>query len=52
LAIETAAGFRPNRFQLIKAGYEFRHYSSPASPSDNIFALQLVTTIHASAGRE
>jgi hypothetical protein len=52
LAVETAIGFRPNRFQLIKAGYEFRHYSSPASPSDHIFALQLVTTIHASAGRE
>ncbi len=52
LDLETAAGFRANRFQLIKAGYEFRHYSNPASPSDKIFALQLVTTIHASAGRE
>ena len=52
LAVETAIGFRPNRFQLIKADYEFRHYSNPASPNDNIFALQLVTTIHASAGRE
>lgn len=52
LALETVAGFRPNRFQLIKVGYELRHYSNAASPNDNILALQLVTTIHASAGRE
>lgn len=52
LALETAVGYRPNRFQLIKVGYELRHYGSGASPNDNILALQLVTTIHASAGRE
>jgi hypothetical protein len=52
LAIETAAGYRPNRFQLIKVDYELRRYSSGVSPNDNILALQLVTTIHASAGRE
>ena len=52
LDVETAAGFRPNRFQLIKVGYEFRHYNSYDSPSDNIVALQLVTTFHGSAGRE
>jgi hypothetical protein len=51
-SFETAVGFRPNRFQLIKVGYELRHYSSDASSNDNILALQLVTTIHASAGRE
>ncbi len=50
--VETAAGFRPNRFQLIKVGYEFRHYNSYDSPSDNIVVLQLVTTFHGSAGRE
>ncbi len=52
LALETAAGFRPNRFQLIKVGYEFKHYSAGGTPNDNVLALQLVTTFHASAGRE
>jgi len=52
LALETAAGFRPNRFQLIKVGYEFRHRSNVAEPNDNVLAIQLVTTLHESVGRE
>ena len=52
LAVETAVGFRPNRLQLIKAGYEFKHYSNGTTPNDNIVAVQLVTSLHASAGRE
>ena len=52
LSLETAAGFRPNRFQLIKVGYEYKHHSSGAAPNDNVLALQLVTTFHESAGHE
>jgi hypothetical protein len=52
LALETAAGFRPDRFQLIKVGYEFRHSSTGAAPNDNVLAIQLVTTIHRSFGHE
>ena len=45
---EVAAGFRPNRFQLLKADYEFDSYSSPSDTPDKIFALQFVTTLHLS----
>ena len=50
--LEGAAGFRPNRFQLIKAGYELGHYSTGADRNDNTFAVQIVTSLHFSAGRD
>lgn len=48
--IEAAAGYRPDRFQLIKAGFEVRHYSNSSESDDHIFAVQFITTFHKSAG--
>lgn len=50
--LETATGFRPNRFQLIKIGYEYEHYSVGAEHNDNTLAIQFITTLHRSVGRE
>jgi hypothetical protein len=49
--IETTVGFRPNRFQLLKCGYELRHYSTSAQPNDNAVTVQFITTFHKSIGR-
>ena len=49
--LETAAGFRPNRLQLIKISYEYEHYST-RDRNDNALAIQFVTTLHRSIGRE
>ncbi len=51
-SLESLVGFRPNRFQLIKAGYEFKHYSLGGGQSDNVLAIQLVTTLRAAYGHE
>jgi hypothetical protein len=51
-SIESAAGFRPDRFQLIKMSYEYERYSTGSDRNDNTFAVQLVTTLHFSRGRE
>jgi hypothetical protein len=48
--VETAAGYRVNRFQLLKVGYENDHYS--AEQNDNVLAIQFVTTLHRALGRE
>jgi hypothetical protein len=45
---EFATGFRPNRFQLLKADYELDHRSSGTPTNDNTFFLQYVTTFHLS----
>ena len=50
--LETAAGFRPGRFQLIKAGYQYEHYSLGNQRNNNTFAVQFITTIHKSIGRD
>jgi hypothetical protein len=50
--LETAVGFRPNRLQLIKIGYEYEHYSTGADPNDNTLAVQFITTLHRSVSRE
>jgi hypothetical protein len=50
--LETAAGFRPDRLQLIKIGYEYEHYSTGADRNDNTLAIQFITTLHRSVGRE
>ncbi len=42
--IETAVGFRPNPYQLLKAGYEIRFGPALGGAVDNTFAFQLVTT--------
>ncbi len=44
--IESSAGFRPNRLQIVKAGYEWQHHRSASQPDDNRFAVQLITTLH------
>jgi hypothetical protein len=44
--LETAAGFRPNRFQLIKVDYEYEHYSLGSQRNDNTLAIQFITTLH------
>jgi hypothetical protein len=50
-SFETVAGFRPNRFQLLKIGYEVEHYSSGTESNDNILGIQFITTLHKSASR-
>lgn len=47
-SIETSAGFRPDRFQLLKIGYEFEHYSTGSERQDSTFGFQLITTLHRS----
>lgn len=42
---EMALGFRPNRLQLLKIGYERQNSASTPGALGNIFAAQLVTTI-------
>jgi hypothetical protein len=49
--IESSAGFRPDRFQLIKVGYEFEHYATGANQNENTLAVQFVTTLHFSEAR-
>lgn len=48
---EGAAGFRPDRFQLLKFGYEEEHFSSGSERNRNTLAVQFITTFHKSAGR-
>lgn len=48
---ESAAGFRPDRFQLLKFGYQEEHYSSGSERNSNTLALQFITTFHKSASR-
>jgi hypothetical protein len=45
-SLEMAAGFRPNRFQLIKVDYEIEHYTEGAPANQNTIAVQWVTTLH------
>lgn len=51
-AFEAAAGYRPNRLQLLKLGYEFKHYSSAGERGEKILGIQFITTFHGSAGRD
>ena len=43
---EFAAGYRPARFELIKAGYQLNHHSTGSIANDNTFAVQFITTLH------
>ena len=47
-SFETAAAYRPDRFQLIKLEYELQHYDTGTHREDHTLALQLVTTFHTS----
>jgi hypothetical protein len=50
--IETAVAFRPNRMQLIKVGYELKHYSYGTHSNDQILAAQYIVTFHRSVTKE
>ena len=43
---EIAAGFRPDRFQLLKVGYEWAHVQNGEANHDNVFGIQFVTTFN------
>jgi hypothetical protein len=48
---EGAAGFRPNRLQLIKIDYELQHYSVGPDFNENTVAIQYVTSLHLGIAR-
>jgi hypothetical protein len=49
---EFGAGFRPNRFQILKVGYQIQHGPTMQGTRDNIAVIQLVSNFHAiSLGR-
>jgi hypothetical protein len=51
-AFETAAGYRPDRFQLLKVGYEFKHSSLNSQQDDHVLGIQFITTFQKAVGRE
>ena len=42
---EFAVGFRPNRWQLLKVGYECLKTADVSGTRDNVFGIQLVTSL-------
>ena len=50
--LEASVAFRPDRFQLIKVGYELEHHSQKPDANDQMLAIQFVTTIHKSLTRQ
>jgi hypothetical protein len=42
---ELAVGFRPNRWQLLKVGYEWLKTAEASGTRDNVFGIQLVTSL-------
>ncbi|MBZ5595539.1 MAG: hypothetical protein LAP39_25115 [Acidobacteriia bacterium] len=44
---EFAVGVRPNRWQLLKVGYEWLRGEDISGTRDNVFGIQLVTSIQA-----
>jgi hypothetical protein len=50
--LESATAFRPDRLQLIKFDYEIEHYDKGSPHNEDTFSVQLVTSLHASAGRD
>lgn len=51
-SIEMAAGFWAARFELVKVGYEFEHYSSGGEHDSKVLGIQFITVLHRSFGRE
>lgn len=45
---EFAAAYRPGRNELIKAGYQLNHHNTGTVANDHTFAVQFITTLHAS----
>ena len=45
-----AIGYRPNRWQLVKIGYEWLKTAEVSGTRDNIVGIQLVTSIHSLLG--
>jgi hypothetical protein len=43
---EIAVGFRPDRFQLLKVGYEWTKIENGQVNHDNVFGVQFVTTFN------
>ena len=43
---EAAVGFRPDRFQLLKVGYEWTKVENGQVNHDNVFGIQFVTTFN------
>lgn len=43
---EFSVGFRPNRFMLLKAGYEWLNLQGEPRGQDNIFGVQFITSIN------
>ncbi len=50
--LETAAAYRVGRNELIKFDYEIEHHDMGTVHNDHTFAVQWVTTLHASASRD
>jgi hypothetical protein len=50
-SVETAAGFRPNRLQVLKIEYEYIHYNSGSDRNESTVAIQLATTLHRAFSR-
>jgi len=46
---EFAIGYRPNRWQLVKVGYEWLKTAEVSGTRDNVVGIQLVTSIHSLA---
>jgi hypothetical protein len=46
-AYELAVGFRPDRIQLLKVGYEWMQVEGSPRTHDNVFGVQFVTSISA-----
>jgi hypothetical protein len=51
-SVEASFGYRLDRFQLLKVDYEYDHSSIPGAQSKNILGIQLISTLHLSAGRD
>ncbi len=46
-AYEAAIGFRPNRWQLLKIGYQWRHLEGYSGSLQNVVGIQYVTSFNA-----
>jgi hypothetical protein len=46
-AYEFAVGFRPDRFQLLKVGYEWTKLEGELQAHDNVLGVQFVTSLNA-----
>lgn len=44
--LETAVGFRPNRLQILKVGYDLQREASTTKSFDNSVTFQFVTSLH------